>query len=48
MVLVGAVDGQVAGGVARAFLLFVAGVVFFIDDDEAQVRDGGEYGHACA
>ena len=42
------VDRQIAGGVACAFLLFVAGVVFFVDHDELQVRHGREDGHACA
>jgi hypothetical protein len=35
---VAAVHGQVARGVARAFLLLEAGVVFLVDDHQAQAR----------
>ena len=34
--------------IARHGLLFVAGVVFFVDDDEAELLDGGEDGGAGA
>src|SRR6185369_15786843 len=40
--LVRAHYGYVAAVVARGFLLLVALVVFFVDDDESQVADGGE------
>ena len=33
---------EVASVVARAFALFVAGVVFFVDYDEAQLRQRGQ------
>jgi hypothetical protein len=36
--LAGAPDGEVAGGVAHALVLLVAGVVFFVDDDQAEPR----------
>ena len=42
------IDRQVAGRVAGAFLLLVAGVVLFVDHDEFQVRHGRKNGHARA
>ena len=39
-------DGQVACRVPCALLLFVAGVVLFIDDDELELRHGCEHRHA--
>jgi len=39
-------DGEVACVVFRRVFLFVGGLVFFIDDDEAQVDDRGENGGA--
>jgi len=38
----GAYDGEVAGVVMEPVLLFVAAVVFFIDDDQAGLRQVGE------
>ena len=38
-----AVDRQIAGRVARTFLLFVTGVVLFIDHDEFEMRHGGQH-----
>ena len=40
--------GQVAGVVAQAFLLFIGGVVFFVDDDQARVLQWGEKRRSCA
>jgi hypothetical protein len=34
----GADEGQVASVVTEAFLLFIGGVVFFVDDDQAGMR----------
>jgi hypothetical protein len=44
VLLAGANDGQVAGVVAQAFLLFIGSVVFFVDDDQPRVLHGGEQG----
>ena len=41
-------DGQVACRVTRPFLLLVAGVMFFIDDQQLQMRHGGKHSHARA
>ncbi len=38
----GAHDGDVAAVIARGFLLLVAGVVFFVDHDEAEIAHGRE------
>ncbi len=43
-----AFDGDVAAMIARGGILFVAGVVLFIDDDDSQARKRGEDGGACA
>ena len=43
-----AVDGQIAGRIARTLLLLVAHVVLFIDDDDFQTRYGGKNRHARA
>ena len=41
-------DGDVAGVVAGRFFLLVGGLVFFVDDDEADVLERGEDGAAGA
>ena len=41
-------QGQVSGGVTRAFLLLVAGVMLLIDDDQCQLRYAGKDGHTRA
>jgi hypothetical protein len=46
--LAGAPDGEVAGGVAHALVLLVAGVVFFVDDDQAEPRQRREHRQAGA
>ena len=40
--IAGADDGHVAAVIARCFLLFVAAIVFFIDDNEAEILNRGE------
>lgn len=42
----GANDGEVAAVVFRWVLLFVSGLVLFVDEDEAEVGEGGEDGGA--
>jgi hypothetical protein len=44
----GAHHGDVAGVIARGLFLLVARVVFFVDEDEAEVGHGREDGAACA
>ncbi len=44
----GADDGEIAGVVARGFLLLVGGLVLLIHDDEAEVLQRGEDGAAGA
>ena len=39
----GAVDGQVSGGVAGTVLALVAGVVFFVHHDQAQTWQAGQH-----
>ena len=39
---------QVTRRVARAFLLFIAGVMFFVDHDQRQLRQAGKNRHARA
>ncbi|MNT47606.1 hypothetical protein D3C72_1843370 [compost metagenome] len=41
-------DGQIARGVARAFLLLVAGVVLLVDHDDFQAGQAGKNRHARA
>ena len=41
-------DGQVAGVVARGFILLVGGLVLLVDDDDAEVLQWGKDGAACA
>ena len=45
---VGADHGEVAAVVFRWVLLFVSGLVFFVDEDEAEIGEGGEDGGAGA
>ena len=40
-----AIDGQIAGRVARTFLLLVARIVLLVDDDQFERGHRGEYGH---
>src|SRR5438067_1512799 len=44
----GADDGDVASVIARRLVLLVRAVVFLVDDDEAEVLDGREYGRSRA
>src|SRR5581483_5629210 len=44
----GAHDGDIAGMIARHFLLLVGGVLLLVDDDEREVTDGRENGGARA
>ena len=44
----GAFDCDVSAVVSRGGVLFVAWLVLFIDDDEAEVGQRGEDGGACA
>ena len=41
-------DGQIAGVVAEPVILLVGGVVFFINDDQFQIRQRGKQRGACA
>ena len=43
-----AIDGGVAAVVARSFFLLVAGFLFFIHDDQAEIFQGRENGGARA
>ena len=45
---VGEFDGDVAGVVTRELVLFVAAVVFFVDDNQREIVDGCEDGTASA
>lgn len=38
----GPVDGEIPAVVTRCFLLLIGGFVLFVDDDEAEVVEGGE------
>ena len=39
-------DREVAGRIAQALLLFQGMIVFFVDDDETDIRHGCEDGRA--
>ena len=41
-------DGHVAAVIARGFFLLVAGVVFFIDHNQAEIAHGSEDSGACS
>ncbi len=42
-----AVQGDIAGMIAEAFLLFKGQVMFFIQNDQAQIRHRGINGRTC-
>ena len=48
LAVVGAPHGQVAGGIAKPVLLLERGVVFFVDNDQAQARQRREHRGAGA
>ena len=40
---IGAIDGQIARGIAQAFLLLKRGVVFFVDNDQSELGHGRKH-----
>ena len=43
-----ALDGDIAAMIARGGFLFVGAFVFFVDNDQPEIRQGGEDGRAGA